>query len=85
LLYFLPGPEAMLKAYIGDQLDASEGTSDRLSAAEHADARWRAYFFALERGDGTLPPYDAHQAEHDFLRAAGEVTSERRKSGEAVK
>jgi hypothetical protein len=48
-----------------------------LTTEEHAEARRRAYFFALERGGGRLPPYDPGRAHDDFCRAAGQVIAAR--------
>ena len=52
-------------------------STDPLTAAEHAEAERRAYFRALNRGGGVLPPYDAVLAVQDFCEAAGEVIQER--------
>jgi len=51
-----------------------------LSAEEHARAEVSAYFLALERGGGQLPPYDLGRAVEDFCRAAGEVMRQRSRS-----
>lgn len=48
-----------------------------LTATEHAAAQVRAYFYALQRGGGQLPPYHPEQAAADFCRAAGELIRQR--------
>jgi hypothetical protein len=53
-----------------------------LTPAEHARAEVRAYYFALERGGGGLPPYDPAKAVEDFCRAA--VTSAPRQAPSLV-
>jgi hypothetical protein len=52
-------------------------TTDPLTAAEHAEAQRKAYFYARQRGGEKLPPYDRALADKDFQRAAAEVVSER--------
>ncbi|MBV9124067.1 MAG: hypothetical protein JO112_11970 [Planctomycetes bacterium] len=51
--------------------------TEELTPEEHAEARVLAYFHALERGGGSLPPYDSGAAAGDFRRAAGEVLAQR--------
>jgi len=50
---------------------------DAMTNNEHEEARRRAYFFAIERGGGKLPPYHPDLATGDFCRAAGEVRAQR--------
>jgi len=54
-----------------------------LTAQEQGEAEVIAYFHALERGGGQLPPYDPWRAVEDFCRAAGEVM--RRRPGRSVR
>jgi len=48
-----------------------------LTEVEHARVKVRAYFLAMNRGGGKLPPYDHAQAVGDFWKAAGEVIAAR--------
>jgi hypothetical protein len=59
------------------ELAASLLAAQSLTPAEHHEAEVRAYFSALERGGGWLPPYDPWWAREDFCRAAGEVMRRR--------
>jgi hypothetical protein len=63
-----PSPE------FGEHLQVLEG---QLTPAEHDEAKVLAYFHALLRGGGQLPPYDRVLAAEDFRRAAAEVVSKR--------
>lgn len=47
------------------------------TAEEYTQAQLRAYWHALERGGGTLPPYDPGRALDDFHRAVSEVMAGR--------
>jgi hypothetical protein len=54
---------------------------DEQKHEEHAAARRRAYFLAMERGGGQLPTYDPDEMHDDFCKAAGLVTAMRRGPG----
>ena len=48
-----------------------------LTADEHARARETAYYLALKRGGGQLPPYRLNHANGDFWEAAGIIIAQR--------
>jgi hypothetical protein len=54
-----------------------EVRSAALTEEEHALARVAAYYHALHRGGGFLPPFDPWQADADFRRGAAEVIARR--------
>jgi hypothetical protein len=69
-------PEAALALEIvavDESLPAAVALDGPLTMAEVQAAQEIAYFFALERGGGFLPPYDPWLAADDFCRAAGVV------------
>jgi hypothetical protein len=49
-----------------------------LTSAEHGEAIERAYYYALERGGGSLPSFDSFSADNDYFRAVGDVLRHRR-------
>jgi hypothetical protein len=62
-------------------LGISDGVSLRyepfpLTGTEHENAQVAAYFLALERGSGALPPYDHERAVEDFCRAAERIIAD---------
>jgi hypothetical protein len=67
LLEALPGA-LVLEEHENGSVDLAD-----LTPAEHAQAEVGAYFIALTRGDGQVPPYDRELAVADFLQAAGAI------------
>jgi hypothetical protein len=58
---------------VGYQAAPCASADGTLPPEEHVRALVRAYFFALERGGGVLPPYDRARADTDYWRALVEV------------
>jgi len=50
---------------------------ESLTPDEHAEVQVAAYYRALERGGGWLPPYEPAQAVEDFCWAAERVLQQR--------
>jgi hypothetical protein len=62
-------------------LGITDGTSllyepFELTGVEHERAQVAAYFLALDRGGGILPPYDHERAVEDFCRAADRIIAQ---------
>ncbi len=51
--------------------------SEALTPEEHGEAETAAYYRALRRGSGRLPPYEHSKAVEDFCWAAGIVLRQR--------
>ncbi len=75
-----PEEEVRRRPYLpreGTEVYFQARSGDPLTAAEHAEAERIAYFYALDRGGGHLPPYDPALAHDEFCRAAVEVIARR--------
>jgi hypothetical protein len=66
-------PEPSAPSPVDNQAAPVASAYGTLPPEEHIRALARAYFLALERGGGILPPYDRAGADTDYWRALAEV------------
>jgi hypothetical protein len=59
------------------QVPAPASRPTPLTAEEQARAREMAYYLALKRGGGRLPPYSLNHANGDYWEAAGTIVAQR--------